>query len=231
MSRPVPLDLLFPRPVLVTLAGEPFAASELTLGDLALLQSWLRQAAPHPLRDLPPPWADPEPGTRRARLVDAWHAAKAWPPAVGDGDDAAYLGSPEGRAVFLVLVLGKHDESFTAERAAGLVGRMSAADWAALRRVAWGVPPWRELAGELDDVWAEHQARRSEPADWGELVVEAVRDGHDFATLAGWTLTQFRLFRSGGKADEYRAVQSPGESREAFEARLAETFAINPPPG
>lgn len=236
MARPAPLDLIFPRPVLVTLAGEPFRASELTLGDLATLQSWLRQAAGHPMEAIPPARSDPEPGTRRARLLAAWRAQKAWPPLLGSDDDAALLDSPEGRAVFLVLCLGRHDPAFDAERASALAARLAEAEWAALRRVAYGLPPWRELAAELDPAWAEDQAAAAGDPDWAAVVCAAVASaGLDYAAIERWTPTQLRLFASGGVLGEYRAAMRPGESKEAFEARMVATFSdagpVSPPGG
>lgn len=230
VGRPVPLDLIFPRPVLVTLAGEPRKASELDLGSLATLQSWLRQAAPHPLADLPLRWQDPEPGTRRDRLLAAWHAAKAYPPLVGSPDDRDYLDTDEGRAVFLVLCLGKWDEAFTAEDAYALAARMDASDWSRLRAVAWGVAPWRTLAAELDDAWAEEQARKSlDLTDWGEVIVDVIKaTGLDFAVIEKWTPTQAALLCSGGKLAGYRATMKSGEGRQAFEARMVRTFSPEP---
>lgn len=226
-----PLDLIFPRPVLVTLAGEPYKVSELTLGDLATLQSWLRQAAGDPLRDLPPAPLDPEPATRRNRLLDAWRRAKAWPPLVGSDDDVIWLDSPEGRAVFLVLCLGKHDPTMDAEKASGLAAALTAAEWAAVRRVAWGYPPWRELAAELDPEWLAEQRQGSAEADWGESVARVMRlGGYTFEQVERWTPTQLRLYASEGRLGEYRTRPKPGESREEFEARMVATFTPDPAP-
>lgn len=232
--RPVPLDLLFPRPVLVELAGEQFKAGELCLGDLATLQSWLRQAAPHPLADVPPVWAEPEPQTRRGRLLAAWQAAKTWPPLLGSDDDRPYLDSPEGRAVFLVLVLGKWDEAFTAEDATSLAARMGPSDWDRLRRVAWNVAPWRPLAWELDEDWRTDQARKSgEPTDWAGIVASVIKaTGLDYAALQSWTPTQLRAVCSEGRhvVDEYRATTKAGETPGEMGERMRRTFGPIPGP-
>src|SRR5690606_21794497 len=148
------------------------------------------------LESIPPPWDDPEPDTRRRRLVAAWHAAKSWPPRLGSEDDRDYLDSPEGRAVFLVLCLGRWDEGFTAEDAHALASSMGADDWTRLRRVAWGIPPWRELAAEIDPDWAVEQARRAaSETEWGEVVAGVMKafPGVTFDDIAGWTPTQLNL--------------------------------------
>lgn len=228
-ERSVPLDVLFPRPVLVTLAGIPYRAGPLTLGDLADLQSWLRQAAGHPLAGLPPGHMDPDPSTRRARLVSAWHESKRWPPEVGSGDEPPYLESPEGRAVFLVLCLKRYDDSFTADEAAMLAEEMTAGDWANLRRIAWGIPPWRELAGELDPVWLEHQIKSAaDGPGWSEAIVKVMQEGkYGYAEIEKWTPAMLAAYCSEGKAGEYRAVMAPDESREEFVARMLATFSAD----
>lgn len=228
MPRPAPLDVLFPRPVLVTLAGEPLKAGPLTLGDLATLQSWLRQAAGHPLAGLPPAPLDPDPESRRSRLLAAWHASKSWPPALGSGHDGPYLDSPEGKAVFLILCLGRWDETFKADKATTLAATMTPSDWSTLRRIAWGIPPWRELAGELDPVWLEQQIKTSEETDWAGAIVKVMRGGHyGFAEVESWTPAQLALYCSEGQVDEYRATVAKGETREEFEARMAATFSVD----
>lgn len=219
------LDDLFPRPMLVQLAGEPYLVSELTLGDLATLQGWLRSAAPSPLAGLPRPTDDPDPASRPDRLRAAWWAAKAYPPELGTDEETLYFASAEGRIVFLLLCLGKHDETIDAERAADLAARMTAEDWTQLRRVAYRVPVWRELAAELDPDWAEDQIRRSETPDWGERIISALKmAGHDYTEVERWTPTQLRAFLTGGRAPGYRAVRRPGETDTAMGARIQAIF-------
>lgn len=228
MSRPTPLDVIFPRPVFVKLAGKYYRAGPLTLGDLATLQSWLRQAAGDPVRDLSPPLLDRQPATRRRRLVEAWRALKEWPPIVGSDADGTWLNSPEGRAVFLVLVLGRYEDEFKAEDAEDLTERMSPDDWSRLRRLAWGVPAWREIAAELDPVWLDRQiAGSGEGTNWAESVISVMRHGHyTFEEIEEWTPAQLALYCSEGKQSEYRAIRQPHESKEAFEARIADTFRV-----
>lgn len=230
MSRPAALDDIFPRPVMVELAGAMYKTGPLTLGDLATLQSWLRQAAPHPLDGLPAPHDDPDPGSRRARLLTAWAAAKSWPPALGTDEDADLLESPEGRAVFVLVCLGRWDDGFTAERARDLAGRMGPDDWARLRRVAWSIPPWRELAAELDPAWLADQLGPREETDWGRLVAVVIgKAGLDFAAIERWTPTQLRVFCSEGALGEYRAVRLPGETDEQMGERVRGCFTIPGP--
>jgi hypothetical protein len=220
------LDILFPQPVLVRLGDASYKAGPLTLGDMAVLQSWLRMAADHPLDDLPPAPLDRTPGTRRARLLAAWQAAKSWPPVVGSGDEGPWLDTPEGRAVFLVLVLGRYDDTFKAENAESLAASMTPEDWARLRRIAWGKPVWRELAAELDPVWRQAQEDGAGDAGWSAAIVSVMRHGHyDYDQIAEWTPAQLALYCSEGKVAEYRAIRRPDESREAFEERVKGTFS------
>jgi hypothetical protein len=225
-DRPAAIDLIFPRPVLVTLAGTPWKASELTFGDLATLQNWLRLAAPDPMAGLPPA-GDPK---RPDALRRAWHAAKRFPPLVGGGDGMAdlYLATPEGRTVFLVLALGPWNEDFDAELAGLLAEEMTADDWQRLNRVAYNVPAWRELAMEMDPGFRLSQSKhRGEDTDWARILVSVARNHNlDFATLADWTPTQLRLFCAEGELTGYRSAMMPGESRDAFVARMIETFRM-----
>ena len=235
-TRPVAhLDDVFPRDRLVILAGSPYRAGELTLGQRATLQAWIRDAAGHPLDGLPAFREDPDPPTRRARLLDAWHRAKAWPPPLGSGQDAALLATTEGRAVFLLVCLADRNEGFDGEAARTLATAMGPGDWARLRRVAHAVPPWRELAAELDPAWLERQAVMAEdpdPTDWGALVASVMRrGGYTFAELESWTPTQLRLYCAEGRVDRYEAATRAGESKEDFEARMIATFRVDAAPG
>lgn len=228
MSSPVAhLDDVFPRDRLVILAGSPYRAGELTLGERATLQAWLRDAAGHPLDGIPPFRSDPDPASRRARLLDAWHRSKAWPPTLGSGEDAPLLATAEGRQVFLLICLGDRNAGFRAPQAVGLDRRMGEGDWLTLRAAAWGVPPWRELAAELDPGWAEQQIRKhsGDPTDWGSLVVRVMRLGHyTFDEIERWTLTQLRLYCTEGRPDRYEAVPLPGESPGEMAERMLATF-------
>lgn len=219
----VPLDWLLPRVRFVPLGGMSRPVAELRLRDLADLQGWLADQAPHPLRDVPPERLDPEPETRRARLQAAWKAARDWPPRLGSEDAAALLESPAGRVAFVAVCLRRCDPSVTAEDAATVAAAMDAAEWANLRRVAWGLQPWRELQGELDPTSLD--APDAGPPDWTEAFHEiAGRTGWTFDEIGALTLGQYRAIRSGSGPVYRGLTRRHGETPEQLAARERETF-------
>lgn len=125
----------------VVLGGAPRAAIELQLRDIAEFQAWLEEAVPHPLADMPPAWCDPEPGTRRSRVLAAWEAAKTWPVRFGSPEGNLLMASDGGRALFLAVCLRKLDARFTAVDAVELLPRVTPQEWSGLSRVAYGVLP------------------------------------------------------------------------------------------
>ena len=123
--------------------------SELRLRHLAELQAYLEEVEPHPLDGMPPAWADPDPGTRMARLAVAWERAAAWPPRLGTARGGEILHSPGGRAHFLATCLREHDPGFGLADALDLLPRITPAQWSGLRRVAYAIHPRLEIAAEL----------------------------------------------------------------------------------
>lgn len=92
----VPLDQLLDRPQLVLpIAGEPYGFSELPAGQLARLQSWIRQATPHPLQALKGQ-LDGLPAHVQESVAEAARvAALSWPPKIGTAAGTAALLSTE----------------------------------------------------------------------------------------------------------------------------------------
>lgn len=222
-SAPV-ITACLPRVELLSLAGTVRPVMELRLRDLADLQGWLSDHVPHPLRDVPPAWADPHPETRRERLQAAWQQAREWPPKLGTPQAGEILATPAGLVAFVLVCLQRCDATVTATEAASIAAGMSGAEWAALRRVAWGRQPWEELREELDpDAQAEDSGP---PPDWAEGFHDlANRTGWTFGVIGELTVTQYRVVRSG-TAPAYRGmVRKAGETLEQLAARERETFS------
>lgn len=222
MSHAPPITSILPRPRAVALAGRVYALAELRLVDLAELQAWLELAAPHPLAGLPHVANDPDPATRRARLVVAWHAAKEWPPVYGSDAARDLLASPGGAVAFVWLCLRRHQPDTPLDEAANVAAAMTAEEWRELRRVAYGVPIWRQLIGELDPEWSDSPANAIE---WGEAFERLSADrGWTYEQIGEMTLSQWRNYCTGGKPPEYRARPRRGESVRDLMARQREIF-------
>ena len=130
MHRYTPLREVFPRPRMVVLAGEPVKVGELTLDDLAELDQWLADAAGDPMEDVPPAVCDPDPGTRRRRLVRAWELLAGLPTVGGPGAGTALMTLP-GRAVTLLVSCARAGSPVDAGTAAAQAAECSPAEWAA----------------------------------------------------------------------------------------------------
>jgi hypothetical protein len=194
----------------IPLGGSPRVASELQLKDLAELQAWLEEREPHPMDGMPPAWADPEPETRPGRLAAAWERAATWPARLGTDRAAGLLEVPEGRCFFLLLVLRKADPGFGLAEAAGLLPRITPAEWSGLARVAWAINPREEIAGEL--------APDRSPAggsNWCLSLHRATQagGGMTYRELGGLYLSQWRNLCNEGKPHEFSAESSAASER------------------
>lgn len=227
-----PLRAVFPAPVFVPLGGELYSVAEFTLGDLATLDRWLDSLV-DPVADIVPAVCDPEPDTRKARLVAAWRGLGDRP-YLGTDAGAELLDSVEGRAVQLLIACDRAGSPIDAERAMAAVTDATVAEWMAFDRAAWAVPAWRSIARELDPDWWMASLEESagneddDPADWGRTVVRLVMDrGWKLADIQAVTIGQWRLLCRGGKAERYTGPpQRDGESAADWLARSAAVFSL-----
>jgi hypothetical protein len=209
-SKNPPISRVIPVPRVVILGGGPRVADELRIGDMARLQAWLEEQTPHPLAEIPPEWADPEPRTRPARLKAAWEASASWPIRYGTAEGSRLLGSTEGRAYFLTLCLRRSDPGFGLADALGLILRIAPLEWAALRRVAYGLTAREEVAEEIAP-----DAGPGKTANWCLSIHRATQfsGGPTYQDISEWTLSQWRNFCSEGKAAEFSAEFSARAKR------------------
>ena len=194
----------------IRIGGRVVVADELRIADLAELQAWLEEQVPHPLADLPPAWADPEPGTRLDRLAAAWEAAADWPARYGSVRAAMLLGTTEGRAFFLRLCLRRSDPSFGVADALAVLGESTPAEWAGLRRVAYGLTPRQEIADELAPDRSPGRL-----SNWCLTFhrLNAREGGMGYREIGELTLSQFRNLCSEGKSAELSAEFSAQSRR------------------
>lgn len=215
------LDVL-PRPTRLTLAGRPYLVGPLRLADVATLQGWIAGVAGDPLDAIPPfdPTGDPE--ARRNALARAWRAAKTWPPAYGSPAAQAYMETSAGRAVF-VLVAARLDDP---DEAAEVAGAMTPAEWAALRDVAYAVPPWKAIAAELDPFSMAGGGPGKAP-NWGEeFEALSAERGWTYEQIGALTIPEWRNIQRGGRAEGFRAIPMPGEGPEDTMRRTRAAFRV-----
>lgn len=220
-----PLTRVLPAPVVIRLGGRLVAVGELRLIDLAELQQWLTDQVPHPLDALPPAGLDPDPESRRSRVLAAWEAAKDYPPRFGSASARPLLASAAGLVRVLGLCLRRGDPAATEADALDLATAMDALDWARLHRVAYGGESWQELLRELDPP-ADDPAP---PPNWVEAILDVVEHRHwTFEQVGHLTLSQWRALRGGANAFAYRCEPRPGET--LAEARERERRMLLPNP-
>lgn len=231
MHQFTPLRDVLPRPQAITMAGEVHLVAQFTLDDLADLDEWMSVAAGDPMDGLPPAACDPDPSTRRARLVAAWRAMEGVP-SVGGPGAAAMLFGPEGRAVQVLLSCARAGREITAEVASRLASECSPAEWAAFDRIAWGVPAWKPIARELDPDFESWVTASDDPHDWGRSLVKACADDPSrLAAMGRLTIGQYRLLCREGEPDWYRCVPKDGETNEQLMARSSAVFRVDDSPG
>lgn len=222
------LDVL-PRPRVLTLAGRGYVVEQLQLRDLADLQAWLADEAADPMADLPSRDFDPEPATRRKRVLAAWQAMKTYPPAYGTDEAADRLSSPAGRAAFVYVVLAKRN-AITAEEAVDVARGMSSAEWRSLRRAAYSSTAWKELAREIDpdfDPDPHPDAPKPKPYDWIEAFETlSANRGWTYDQIGNLYLSQWRAISSGGRSESYRSERREGESAKEHMARTKALFRV-----
>jgi hypothetical protein len=216
-----PITAILPRVKVVSLGGKLRPIAELRLIDLAELQAWIEEQVPSPLAGLPEP-GDPE---RDAALRRTWIPAREWPPKLGTDEASGIINQPEGLIAFVLVALRRGDPSVTPQDAAECAVKMAPEEWMTLRRIAWGVSPWREVRGELvseDEI--------GPPIDWVEAFAQMAEVyGFTPETVGNLTLSQWRGYRAG-KADVYRGLdRQPGESVKELRERERRLFGVNPP--
>jgi hypothetical protein len=211
-ARNPPITRVIPIRRRVLLGGERHVADELRLEDVAEIQGWLEDAAPHPLASIPPAWADPEPETRRARLIEAWEASGEWPVRYGTERASVLLASTNGRAYFLALCLRRSNPDFGPIQASRLISLVTPLEWAALRRVAYGLTPREEIAEELAP-----SGQGGRTANWCLSFHRAInsQSGLTYESIKHLTISQWRNFCSEGTAVE----RSPEYSAQAKRVR------------
>jgi hypothetical protein len=201
-----------PRPIV--LGGRTYLARELRVQDFAALEALAAALAGDPLAKLDP--AD------HAALRAAHTAAEDWPPSWGsEACQRAVFGTAAGRALLLTLVL--RDSGPGPDDGAGLAG-LTAVEWDALERVAFGVDPRRTL-----DRLVYEAAGITVPASrgprgvpWEQAIAETCAMLHKTpAEVGAMTLSEVALVRSGGKPPEREITPPAGWSDERVEAELA----------
>jgi hypothetical protein len=166
MPEPLALSELFPAPEELSLAGRKVTARPFRLRDLLNLERQLAALAPSPVELLAT--APGEPPPRRA-CREALKAARDWPPRMGSDAARELLLTVGGSAAFLMACAA---EPLSADDAIALALDMTAADWSAVGRVAWGIRPAeairRLVEGSRDAEGDDGEA--SDPVDWCAVI-------------------------------------------------------------
>jgi hypothetical protein len=130
----------------------------------------------------------------------AFGPSRRWPPKLGTPEGNRLLLTDAGAVAFVLICLRRCDPSVTPAEALAIARDMTPEEGLALRRIAYGIPPWREVAAELG-LLEEHAG----PAmDWAEAFADlAERYGWMPGEVGELTLGQWRAYRTG-KSDVYR---------------------------
>ena len=94
----------------LTIGGKVYRAGELTLGEWAPVQAWIKANVPGPLSSLASPDFRALPQqVKREVLAEALEQDRtSWPPRIGSKGWFLALDHPGGHAALLVALLGKH---------------------------------------------------------------------------------------------------------------------------
>jgi hypothetical protein len=216
-------ELLGP-PRTLTLAGREWAVAELTLADVAALESWAADQAPSPWEGLEAMDEEADEGLR-LRGYQALHSrAEHWPPDLGSESSRAALGTVAGLVEFVRVALGRGaGPTFAHADAAEVAAEMTLGEWIALRRAAWGEHPLDALIPRIDPEQAEAEA--GDPCDWGKVFHHLVSEcGLSSGEIGALTMTQVGALMRGGEPRSFGRILEPGEDYEERRARRQRLF-------
>lgn len=206
-----PLSRIWSEPVGVTAGGHIIFIRELRLRDLASAQVWIESYVPHPFDAAAAEGGDDLEAVRAA-LQRRHDEVFAYPPIIGTPEARKIMPAETRDTMFLLCGMKRVDAKTLFEDASRCRAAMSPAEWRRAERILFGVPAWVEcqeflaaMAGhtEEDDGFG--------PPDWGREVAEfCLEHGFTPDQVANFTLSQWRLLRSGGKADAYKPLSKPG---------------------
>jgi hypothetical protein len=190
------ITAIFPRHREVALGGRTFRVDELRLADLADLQDWLDRTWVDPLAGLRERLATMGDAERQKALAPAYDLAEAGPPTCGDEQGRALFATGAGIVEIFRVALRRHHPELDAGDVATIAERTTPAEYAALRRVLYGVEPMDEIEAWL----RSDEGPPGSPIDWPKAAAEvAERYGWSLEYIEGLTLRQFRAARSGGR--------------------------------
>lgn len=198
-----------PRSLKVKALDLTVQASELRLRDLFLLQAPLDDQWPDPYLESRDAIEAAEGDERRLILVDAYERAEQGPPAYGDPSGRAFYGTAEGVAVFVWVVLRRHQPDLTPEEAARIALAMDRDEYERLSRIAHGMKAVRTLERMLMvEVPNAHR-----PAVSWALAIEEVIEAHPgwtYETVYDLTVSEWRNARRLGKPEDSGVAIPPG---------------------
>lgn len=168
MPEPYALSELFPSPEGLTLAGRAVAVRPFRLRDLLELERQLASLAPSPWEMMATPDGTPPP---KRRCREAMKAARDWPPRMGSDAARELLVTVGGSAAFLMACA----DGLSADEAIDLAAAMTAADWAAVGRVAWGIRPAEAIRRMVEGTPEGEGDAPPEPVEWAAIVETLAR--------------------------------------------------------
>jgi hypothetical protein len=185
--------------------------------DLAALQGWIAWRT-DPLLDIPSRDQDPDPGTRKRRLREAFDRAERWPPRLFTDEADAILGTPEGTLALLAVILRKQQPELADDELVRLAVDATPEEWRQVERIFFGTHPADEILREIDPEWFEDQGT----PDWPAIF-------EDISQARNWTyqqigelyLSQVECIRSGGEKKDWSKDLPPGLDPDGRAAYLA----------
>lgn len=210
---------LIPRPTPIRVAAVPDGVLyvwELTLNDLAELQSMLDASWVDPAVGLESSLPDDAEG-RRVALADAWRASEA-KPVFGQPSGREWTQSREGVAALLWVACRRTHKDWTPAKAADYVGLLTADEIGAAWRAAYGHSSADEILRLME--FGDKPKAGKGKATWGELVDEVCRShkGWTYQDVYQLTMTEFLNARALGKPREV-GVRLPMDSAAIKKAR------------
>lgn len=213
----IPLTRIWPAPVACMAGDRLIMVSQITLRDLATLQTLVEVQHPHPI-DVAIAEAGEDWNEVRRILGRDPDAVIEYPPCYGDKRAAEHTETLGGLAVLLHRAmeragetLGK--ESLDLDDVLDLCKVITIPQWMRIQRIIWGTPAWAEGQGLLAP--KTNDPDEPEAVDWAEEVKQLCETFSYTPDQVGELyMSQWRILRAGGKADAYRPVVPYGMSFE-----------------
>lgn len=195
--------MLFPRPQILELAGQPYQALQLRVRTIARIESEVEDLISHPYEPVRESLEALRLGDAISKQERSKHAFKVmsrshdWPPTWGGFDFNRIMGDEVGCRIFLSIMLRRSNGPVSDDEVLDLAEAMTPACWERLERIAWGFPSWMAF-GRGEETPAASRPGRG--INWSKTTETLSRErGFRYADISQMFVNQVVNALNGGE--------------------------------